>query len=187
MKSISITKQSVVVPSTITVHVADSTLRFEGPLGKISVNLAQHDQFGECFFSLKLLEGGQHLLSFSTTQRKGKTFLNAFKASLLQYFTGLTQGFLVSLECVGIGYKVHYEKNVLHMKLGFSHLTTFQVPQDVQVFSPKPNIICFFGVDKKMLHKVAADVQSLKFPDAYKGKGLRFTHIPVSLKEGKKK
>jgi len=55
------------------------------------------------------------------------------------------------------------------------------------VFLPKQNVICFFGIDKKRLHKIAADVQSLKLPDAYKGKGLRLSHIHLSLKEGKKK
>ena len=63
----------------------------------------------------------------------------------------------------------------------------FIFPDDVQVFLPKPNVICFFGIDKKRLHKIASDVQSLKLPDAYKGKGLRLSHIHLSLKEGKKK
>lgn len=187
MTSIVMTKQFVVVPATISLTMEKSMLIFEGPLGKISLDLKQHDQLGECFFSVKSLKDGQHLLSFSTTKKKGKPFLNAFKACLAQYFKGLTQGFLTSLECVGIGYKVQTQKNVLHLRLGFSHVTEFVVPNDIQVFLPKPNIICFFGIDKKKVHKVASDLQLLKFPDAYKGKGLRFCHMPVSLKEGKKK
>lgn len=187
MTSLVITKQFIVVPATITLTMEQSMLVFEGPLGKISLDLKHHDKLGECFFSVKPLKDGQHLLSFSTTRKKGKSFLNAFKALLAQYFKGLTQGFLTSLECVGIGYKVQYQKNVLQLRLGFSHVTEFVVPLDIQVFLPKPTIICFFGIDKKKVHKIASDLQLLKFPDAYKGKGLRFTNVPISLKEGKKK
>jgi ribosomal protein L6P/L9E len=60
------------------------------------------------------------------------------------------------------------------------------VPQDVQVFSPKPKLFVFLELIKKG-YQIAAELQSLKFPDAYKGKGLKFTHIPVSFKEGKEK
>jgi len=187
MTSILLTRQSVVVPATITLTMEQSMLMFEGPLGKISLDLKQHDQLGECFFSVKPFKDGQHILSFSTTKKRGKPFLNAFKALLVQYFKGLTQGFLTSLECVGIGYKVQRQENVLHLRLGLSHVSEFVVPDDIQVFLPKPHIICFFGIDKKKVHKVASDLQHLKLPDAYKGKGLRFTHLPVSLKEGKKK
>ncbi len=187
MSSLSITKQSIVVPSKIKVSLENSNLIFEGPLGKICLDLQQHDTLGECFFSIEPLDTGQHLLSLSTTQKKSKVFLNAFKSLIVQYFTGLTQGFLVSLECHGIGYRVQLEKNTLQFKLGFSHASEFHLPDDVQVFLPKPNVICFFGIDKKRLHKIASDVQSLKLPDAYKGKGLRLSHIHLSLKEGKKK
>ena len=99
MSSLSITKQSIVVPSQIKVSLENSNLIFEGPLGKICLDLQQHDTLGDCFFSIHPLDTGQHLLSLSTTQKKSKVFLNAFKSLIVQYFTGLTQGFLVSLEC----------------------------------------------------------------------------------------
>ena len=128
MSSLSITKQSIVVPSKIKVSLENSNLIFEGPLGKICLDLQQHDTLGECFFSIHPLDTGQHLLSLSTTQKKSKVFLNAFKSLIVQYFTGLTQGFLVSLECHGIGYRVQLEKNTLQFKLGFSHASEFHLP-----------------------------------------------------------
>jgi large subunit ribosomal protein L6 len=187
MSSLSITKQSIIVPSKITVTLEKSKLIFEGPLGKICLDLTQHDNLGDCFFSIEPLETGQHLLSFSTTKKKSKVFLNAFKSLIAQYFTGLTQGFLVSLECVGIGYRVQLQQGILQFKLGFSHSSEFYIPEDVKAFLPKPNVICFFGIDKKRLHKIASEVQSLKFPDVYKGKGLRLFNVNLRFKEGKKK
>lgn len=180
-------KQSIVIPSSIQVRLENSHLIFDGPLGQISLDLKQHDKVGECFFFLEGLENGQRLVSLSTTKKNKKVFLNSFKSLIHQYFKGLTQGFLVVLECVGIGYKVQLETNSLEFKLGFSHPVQFLLPQDVQVFVPKPNVICFFGIDKKRLYQVASQVQSLKFPDVYKGKGLRFKHVNYLLKEGKKK
>jgi large subunit ribosomal protein L6 len=187
MKYNSMTKESILVPANIQVALENSNLTFNGPLGQISLNLRQHDKVGECFFFLETLDNGQKSLSLSTTHKKNKVFLNAFKSMVLQYFTGLTQGFLIVLECVGIGYKVQLEQNCLELKLGFSHSMEFMLPQDVQVFLPKQNVICFFGIDKKRLHQVASEVQSLKYPDAYKGKGLRFKNAVHLLKEGKKK
>jgi len=93
----------------------------------------------------------------------------------------------VILECVGIGYKVQLQKNALELKVGFSHSIEYVLPKDVQVFLPKSNVICFFGIDKKRLYQVASQVQSIKSPDVYKGKGLRFKNVKYFLKEGKKK
>lgn len=180
-------KQSIVIPSSIQVKLENSHLIFDGPLGQISLDLKQHDKVGECFFFLESLENGQSLVSLSTTKKNKKEFLNSFKSLIHQYLKGLTQGFLVVLECIGIGYKVQLQKNSLELKLGFSHPVQFFLPQDVQVFLPKPNVICFFGIDKKRLYQVASQVQSLKIPDVYKGKGLRFKNVNYLLKEGKKK
>jgi len=182
-----ILKQSILIPSSIQVELENSQLIFHGPLGQISLDLHQHDKVGECFFFLESLETGQRVLSFTSTKKKKKIFLNSFKSLLSQYFTGLTQGFLVILECVGIGYKVQLQKNALELKVGFSHSIEYVLPKDVQVFLPKSNVICFFGIDKKRLYQVASQVQSIKSPDVYKGKGLRFKNVKYFLKEGKKK
>lgn len=122
-------KQSIVIPSSIQVRLENSHLIFDGPLGQISLDLKQHDKVGECFFFLEVLDNGQRLVSLSTTKKNKKVFLNSFKSLIHQYFKGLTQGFLVVLECVGIGYKVQLETNSLEFKLGFSHPVQFLLPR----------------------------------------------------------
>ena len=187
MKSIQITNQLVKIPSKIHVSIENSNLIFTGPLGKISLDLKKHDTLGECFFAIETNAPTGQLLNISTTQPKGKILLNSLTSLISQYFTGLSQGFLVTLECIGIGYKVQLVKNILQLKVGFSHGVDFIVPTDVQVFLPKANTICLFGIDKKRLYQIAAQLQSLKVPDSYKGKGLKLAHTKLSLKEGKKK
>lgn len=187
MKSVQITNKLVKIPSKIHVSLENSHLIFTGPLGKISLDLKKHDTLGECFFSIGSNTPTGQLLNISTTQPKGKILLNSLTSLISQYFTGLSQGFLVTLECIGIGYKVQLVKNILQLKVGFSHGVDFTVPTDVQVFLPKANTICLFGVDKKRLYQIAAQLQSVKIPDSYKGKGLKLAHTKLSLKEGKKK
>jgi len=187
MNSQLITKQSISVPSAISVSCQNSVLLLKGPLGQVKVNLQKHDKLGDCFFFVQTTQKNETVLTFSITKKRGKVFLNAFKSLISQYFVGLTQGFLVTLECVGIGYRITLENKTLRFKVGLSHVLDFCVPEDVQVFLPKQNVLCFFGVDKKRLNKIAAEVQFLKFPDSYKGKGLRLKHVKYSLKEGKQK
>jgi len=179
--------KSLLVPSNIMIQLEQNKVILQGPLGMIQVNLSTYDKVGDCFFSLKSLKNNQSLLCLSSTQDKNFAFLNSLEAIFKQYFIGLTQGFLVSLECVGVGYKVSVNKNTLEFKLGYSHTSVFVFPEDVEVFLPKPNLICFFGLDKKRLHNLAAQVQNLKIPDAYKGKGLQWKNVKYNLKEGKKK
>ena len=116
MKSIQITNQLVKIPSKIHVSLENSNLIFTGPLGKISLDLKKHDTLGECFFAIETNAPTGQLLNISTTQPKGKILLNSLTSLISQYFTGLSQGFLVTLECIGIGYKVQLVKNTLQLK-----------------------------------------------------------------------
>jgi len=107
---------------------------------------------------------------------------------------GVTEGFSKELDLVGIGYKVDAKPKAVTLSLGFSHPIEFPIPAGISVKVEKQTraiqnyvaTIMISGSDKQQVGQFAADIRSLKRPDAYKGKGLRYASELVRLKVGKK-
>ncbi|MEJ2111288.1 MAG: 50S ribosomal protein L6 [Acidobacteriota bacterium] len=107
---------------------------------------------------------------------------------------GVFKGFSKSLDLVGIGYKVDLKPNSIVFSLGYSHPIEFPIPPGITMKVERQprtiqnyiSTIVISGADKQMVGQIAADIRALKKPDAYKGKGLRYTNEMVRLKVGKK-
>ncbi len=103
--------------------------------------------------------------------------------------TGVTQGYTKRQELVGVGYKATNEGNVLDLTLGYSHHIYFEVPKEIQVKTEqekgKNPIITLEGIDKQLLGQVAAKIRSLRAPEPYKGKGIKFVNEVLRRKAGK--
>jgi large subunit ribosomal protein L6 len=101
--------------------------------------------------------------------------------------TGVTRGFEKRLEILGIGYRADLQGKVLRLSLGFSHPVLFPLPEGVKVEVERQTSIKVKGIDKQLVGSVAAQIRSLKPPEPYKGKGIRYTDEYVKLKVGKAK
>jgi large subunit ribosomal protein L6 len=101
--------------------------------------------------------------------------------------TGVTQGFEKRLEIQGIGYRADLQGNILRLTLGFSHPVLFPLPEGVKVEVERQTSIRVKGIDKQQVGSVAAQIRSLKPPEPYKGKGIRYAGEYVKLKVGKTK
>jgi large subunit ribosomal protein L6 len=101
--------------------------------------------------------------------------------------TGVTQGFEKRLEIQGIGYRAGLQGNILRLTLGFSHPVLFPLPEGVKVEVERQTSIRVKGIDKQQVGSVAAQIRSLKPPEPYKGKGIRYADEYVKLKVGKTK
>jgi large subunit ribosomal protein L6 len=107
---------------------------------------------------------------------------------------GVTEGFSKQLDLIGIGYKVDVKPKAMTLSLGYSHPIEFPIPEGITAKAEKQSksiqnyiaTITITGADKQLVGQVAADIRSLKKPDAYKGKGLRYASETVRLKVGKK-
>lgn len=114
------------------------------------------------------------------------TILALIKQLILETSTVLYK----KLKFVGVGYKVFYtnnlDKKLLLFKLGFSHFIYFKVPDDLKTFCLKQTKLFLFGTSFPNLTKTASIIQSCKFPDPYKGKGILYENEKIKLKEGKK-
>jgi large subunit ribosomal protein L6 len=98
---------------------------------------------------------------------------------------GVTTGFTKSLEIVGIGYRAKKEGNVLNLAVGYSHPVNFPIPEGITIDVEGQNKILVKGIDKQLVGQVAANIRSIRKPEPYKGKGIRYSTEMVRRKVGK--
>jgi len=101
--------------------------------------------------------------------------------------TGVTQGFAKRLEIMGIGYRADLQDKALKLSLGFSHPILFPIPEGIKVEVEKQTLITIKGIDKQQVGILAAKLRSIKLPEPYKGKGIRYVGERVRKKVGKAK
>lgn len=97
---------------------------------------------------------------------------------------GVKQGFKKDLEIVGVGYRAQVEGSKLTLKVGFSHEVNYEAPEGI-TFEVKKNIISVSGIDKQKVGQVAAEIRSIKKPEPYKGKGIKYVGEKIIRKVGK--
>ena len=119
----------------------------------------------------------------------GKVFpLHGLARSLIaNMVTGVTKGFEKKLEIIGVGFRADVEKNALKLTLGFSHPVIYPIPEGIRLEVEKQTLITVKGTDKQQVGTVAAKLRSIKLPEPYKGKGIRYVGERIRKKVGKTK
>jgi len=135
------------------------------------------------------VEAGNIVVKRHTEQKKHKAMHGLYRALVANMVKGVSQGFKVTQELVGVGYKVTNNGNVLEFSLGYSHNIVFELPQEIKVQTitergKNPTIIMECA-DKQLVGQVAAKIRSLRKPEPYKGKGIRFAGEVIRKKAGK--
>jgi large subunit ribosomal protein L6 len=101
--------------------------------------------------------------------------------------TGVTKGFEKKMEIVGVGFRADTDKNALKLSLGFSHPFLFSLPEGIKVEVEKQTLITIKGIDKQQVGNIAAKLRSIRPPEPYKGKGIRYAGERIRKKVGKTK
>ena len=99
--------------------------------------------------------------------------------------TGVSQGFEKRLEIQGVGFRCAMKGSTLELSLGFSHPVSVEAPEGITIAAPEPTKITVSGIDKQLVGQVAANIRSLRAPDSYHGKGVRYQGEQIKLKPGK--
>ena len=135
------------------------------------------------------LKDGELLVSRPTEQKRHRALHGLYRSLLGNMVIGVTEGFKKELEVIGVGYRALLQNGVLELALGYSHLIYFVPPEGVDITVDtkrgKNTLILIEGVDKQMVGQVAAKIRSLRPPEPYKGKGVRYTNEYVRRKAGK--
>ena len=179
-------KKPIKLPSGVTVTIGDSRLEIESKKSKLEAPIPPGIRFE--------LNGDTLTAIRSSDEKPYPAYHGLARALAANCIRGVTQGFSKELDLVGIGYKVDVKPRAVTFALGYSHPIEFPIPQGIAIKAEKQSktiqnyvaTITISGSDKQLVGQVAADIRSLRRPDAYKGKGLRYTSEVVRLKVGKK-
>ncbi len=132
------------------------------------------------------LEDGKVWVKPANDSKRSRTMWGTVRSNIRNLVTGVAEGFTKTLEINGVGYRAAVQNNVLTMSLGYSHEIKYVLPEGVTV-KVAQNTIEVSGADKQKVGQVAAEVRSLRKPEPYKGKGVKYQNEYIPMKEGKKK
>jgi len=172
----------VSIPSGVTVNVADdNTVNLKGPLGELSVNVDK-DMIVE-------VEDNTLNVKRPTESKKHKSLHGLYRALIYNAVMGVSEGYKKELELVGVGYRAEAAGQRLTLSVGFSHDIMIELPGEIKVEARTERrsnpIITLTSVDKQLIGHVAAKIRSLRPPEPYKGKGIKFVGEHIRRKAGK--
>jgi large subunit ribosomal protein L6 len=170
-------KQPIPLPAGVKYTVHGSTVVVEGPKGKI-------EQFIPSGIKLETKDGHIHAVRETESQA---AIHGLTRALVFNAVEGVTKGWSKDLDIVGIGYRVELKgKNTVVFTLGYSHPIEFPLPAGITVaIDPKQTRVTVSGIDRQKVGQVAADMRSLRKPDPYKNKGVRYSDEKLKKKVGK--
>ncbi|MEM7173735.1 MAG: 50S ribosomal protein L6 [Bacteroidota bacterium] len=174
--------KAIKIPRGVAVDMdKDNVAIVKGPRGVLS-------QYINPNIALKT-EGDEIVVKRSSNYKQDKALHGLYRSLIQNMVVGVTQGYKKSLELVGLGYKARVQNNILEIHVGYSHVIYFGLPPvisgTVEVAKGRNPIIHIEGNDKQLVGQVAAKIRSLRKPEPYKGKGIRFLGEKVRRKLGK--
>lgn len=170
-------KKPIVMPAGVKYTVNGNSVLVEGPKGKVSALLPT---------GISLVQKDGHLLA--ERQNDSQAAIHGLaRALVFNAVEGVTNGWKKELDVVGIGYRVEAKgKNMVVFTLGYSHPIEFPLPSGIEVaIDPKQTHVTVSGIDRQKVGQVAADMRSLRKPDPYKNKGVRYSDEKLKKKVGK--
>ena len=172
-------KHPVIVPKNCTVTLTDGVLLVKGGLGSLSLTIPVGVDVA--------VNDNTITISPSSNSKQGRALWGTIRARVQNMVIGTTVGYTKTLELVGVGYRAALKGKDIDLQLGFSHPIVFQLPNGVTAKCEKPTTISLHGYDKQVVGQVAAKIRSIRPPEPYKGKGVRYENETILRKEGKKK
>ena len=168
----------ITIPSGVDVTVADRTITVKGPKGTLSRTIP-----GEIDV---VVDDGVLRCTRPNDERQQRAQHGLTRSLVNNMVVGVTDGFRKQLEIVGVGYRAEAQgPNALRLNLGFSHPVNVQAPDGITFEVPVPTQVTVNGIDKEVVGQVAADIRSIRKPEPYKGKGVRYAGERILRKAGK--
>ncbi len=169
-------KQPIGIPDKVEVKVDGSFVDVKGPKGQLSYTFRNEVK----------VEKADKVLNVTPVDESAtaRSLWGLSRTILGNMVTGVTTGFVKSLEFNGVGYKAVVSGSTLTLNLGYSHPIDYKLPKGIEAKVNK-NVIEFHGCDKELVGFVAAQVRSFREPEPYKGKGLKYTDETIIRKAGK--
>jgi len=170
-------KQPINIPTNVAATCKDLIVTVKGPKGELAQTLVPGISV--------TINDGLCTVSRETDTPRDRAFHGLYRQLIHNMMQGVSKGFSRELLLHGIGYKVQLQDKNLHLSLGYSIPIEFEAPQDIVFSVEGDNKIIVSGIDKQRVGQIAAQIRSIRPPEVYKGKGIRFAGEEVRLKAGK--
>ena len=170
-------KQPIKLPAGVDVKIGEREITVTGSRGELRVAVPPR-------VSIKL-DDGTIYVSRNGDSKMSRAMHGLARANLANAVHGVVEGFSKALEIIGTGYKAEMKGKNLDLRLGYSHTVAFEPPLGVDVACESATRIVVSGIDKIKVGQAAADIRSLRPPEPYKGKGIRYVGEHVRRKAGK--
>lgn len=179
-------KLPITIPAGVTITHKDDIVTVKGPKGELSqyVNPAIKVNIEEGKLTMEENEA-----AMADDPKQRHAYHGLYRALVQNMVTGVSEGYKVTLQVVGVGYRVQNTGNVVEFSLGYSHPIVFEIPEEVKVETKSERnqdpLIMLESCDKQLLGQVCAKIRSFRKPEPYKGKGIRFQGEVIRRKSGK--
>ncbi|MFC1618459.1 50S ribosomal protein L6 [Candidatus Neomarinimicrobiota bacterium] len=171
-------KQLIALPEGISVDIADRNVTVKGPKGSLSYTLESGVSVSR--------QNSDLLVSRATDEKRHRALHGLTRALIANMVKGVSEGYSKRLDLIGIGYTIEQKGTNVLFNLGYSHPIYFQAPDGIELEVMNKNTsVVVRGIDKQLVGQVAAKMRSLRKPEPYKGKGIRYQDEIVRRKAGK--
>lgn len=171
-------KRELVIPNGVNVTVDQNTITVKGPKGELTYEKSD-------IITVEEVEG-KIITKRPDDTKVSKQLHGTTNALIKNMITGVTEGYEKGLEAVGVGYRFQVQGNKININAGYSHPVIIEVPAGLKAEQVSNTEITISGIDKQKVTEFAANVRSVREPEPYKGKGIRYKAEYVRRKEGKK-
>ena len=171
-------KAPITLPKGVVVTLADgNAVSVKGPKGELSRTIPAAMRISQ--------ENGVITVNRPSDESAHKALHGLSRTLIANMVEGVTKGFTKNLELVGVGYKAEVRPYGLQLSLGYSHVIEYKAPAGIKLSAPVPTQILVEGANKEVVGQVAAEIRSLRPPEPYKGKGVKYAGEQIRRKAGK--
>jgi len=174
-------KNPISLPKGVDIQTSGDTITVKGAKGQLSQKLSEG-------ISIEINEGTLQV-NRSNESKSQRALHGLYRSLLNNMIKGVSEGYIIKQEVVGVGYKASNQGNLLELNLGYSHNIFLEVPKEISVKTEsekgKNPLIVLEGNDKQLIGQVAAKIRSMRKPEPYKGKGIKFQGEQLRKKAGK--
>lgn len=170
-------KMPITIPSKVRLTINNDIIEVVGPKGTLSQKLVPE--------VLCIFEDNLCIITRKNDEKRSKQMHGLYRQLIQNMVTGVSDGFSKTLQMVGVGYRAEEKNGIIGLNLGFSTQFEYMVPEGIEIKVEKLTTIIISGISKQRVGQIAAEIRSIRPPEPYKGKGVKYIDEKIRRKEGK--
>jgi large subunit ribosomal protein L6 len=170
-------RRPISIPAGVDVHLDGNTVRVKGPKGELQRSLPED--------VIVRRQDAEIIVERPSDDPRHRALHGLSRTLVANMVEGVTQGFTKTLEIIGVGYRAETKPFGLTLQLGYSHPIDYRAPEGITLRAATPTVVEVSGTSKEMVGQVAAEIRSLRPPEPYKGKGVKYQGEVIRRKAGK--